>query len=172
MLFSFWKSIVEPLNDPIVVFTALTAIGAIVAAIAAVRANAPNSREKTDILKCEILNFIRNPIGLQVWVRFASLGEANPTSMAELLDIERSRQMGLWGKIVKSRKYSKYKWAVDIIAAMSELQKEGHKSVSIGMTPITSEDISQWNYKQSVAMFSALGVPQEEIDKYLIRNWF
>ena len=57
MLFSVWMSITEFLADPIVLFTALAAAGAIVAAIAAVRANAPNSREKTDILKCEILNF-------------------------------------------------------------------------------------------------------------------
>ena len=158
------------LSEPIVLFTALTALGAIVAAIAAVRANAPNSREKTDILKCEILNFIRNPIGLQVWVRYASLGEANPTSMAKLLDIERSRQMGLWGKIFKSRKYSKYKWTVYIIAAMSELQKEGHKNVSIGMTPITSTDVSRWSYEQSVAILSALGIPEQEIDKYLTHS--
>ena len=53
------------MDDPIVVFTALTALGAIVAAIAAVNANKPNSREKTDILKCEILNFIQSSTGLQ-----------------------------------------------------------------------------------------------------------
>ena len=61
MLFSVWTSITKFLDDPIVLFTALTAIGAIVAAIAAVRANKPNSREKTDILKCEILSFVHNP---------------------------------------------------------------------------------------------------------------
>ena len=172
-----FTNIINLLGEPIVLFTALTALGAIVAAIAAVKANNPNSREKTDILKCEILNFIRNPIGLQVWVRFASLGEANPTSMAELLDIERSRQIipnilriGILGKIFKSRKYSKYKWTVYIIAAMSELEKEGHKNVSIGMTPITSTDVSRWSYEQSVATLSALGMPEEEMDKYLIRN--
>ena len=157
-------------SDPIVLFTALAATAAIVAAIAAVRANAPNSREKTDILKCEILNFLRNPIGLQVWVRYASLGEANPTEMSKLLDIERRRQIGIWGKIFKSRKYSKYKWKAYIIAALSELQKEGHKNVSIGMTPITPEHISQWSYEQSRATLSALGIPEEEMDKYLIRN--
>ena len=97
--------------------------------------------------------------------------------MAELLDLERSRQIipnilkiGILGKIFKSRKYSKYKWTVYIIAAISELEKEGHKSVSIGMTPITSMDIIQWNYEQSVEMLSALGMSQEEMDKYLTRN--
>ena len=47
-------SITNFLGEPVVLFTAFAAFAAIVAAIAAVRANAPNSREKTDILKCEI----------------------------------------------------------------------------------------------------------------------
>ena len=54
-----FTNIINLLGEPIVLFTALTALGAIVAAIAAVKANNPNSREKTDILKCEILSFIQ-----------------------------------------------------------------------------------------------------------------
>ena len=87
------------------------------------------------------------PSGLETWVRLASLGNANPTSMGELLDIERRRQIGILGKIFNRRKYSKYNWTVYIIAAMSELQKEGHESVSIGMIPITPRDISRWSSK-------------------------
>ena len=170
MLFSIWTSIAKFLGDPIVLFTALAAAGAIVAAIAAVRANAPNSREKTDILKCEILNFLQNPIGLQIWVRYASLGEANPTEMSKILDIERRKQIGILGKIFTRRKYSKYKWRVYIIAAMSELQKEGYTNVRIGSASITSAHIRQWSYEQSVAVLSALGIPEEEIDKYLIHS--
>ncbi len=171
--------ITKIVSDPIALFTALAAMAAIVAAMAAVNANKPNSREKTDILKCEILNFIQTPIGLQVWVRYAALGKTTPNGMAELLDIERSKQIfpnilrkGIFRKILKSRKYSKYKWRVYIIAAMSELQKEGYENVGIGTASITPADISQWSYEQSVATLSALGIPQEEIDKYLKYNEF
>ena len=157
-------------SDPIVLFTALAATAAIVAAIAAVRANAPNSREKTDILKCKILNFLQNPIGLEVWVRCASLGESSPAKMSEFLDIERRKQIGILGKIFKRHKYSKYKWRIYIIAAISELLKEGYENVGIGTTLITAKDISQWSYEQSSAMLSALGIPEEEIDKYLSRS--
>ena len=170
MLFSIWTSITKFLGDPIVLFTALAATGAIVAAIAAVRANAPNSREKTDILKCEILNFLQTPIGLEVWVRCASLGESSPARMSEFLDIERRKQIGILGKIFKRRKYSKYKWRIYIIAAMSELQHEGYTNARIGTTPIRSADITQWSYEQSDAMLSALGIPKEERDKYLSRG--
>ena len=165
-----FTNIINLLGEPIVLFTAFAAIAAIVAAIAAVRANAPNSREKTDILKCEILNFLQNPQGLEVWVRCASLGESSPAQMSEYLDIERRKQIGILGKIFKRRKYSKYKWQIYIIAAISELLKEGYKNAGIGTTPITAKDISQWSYEQSVAILSALGIPQEEMDKYLIRN--
>lgn len=173
----FFTNITTLFSEPIVLFTSLTALGAIIAAIAAVYANKPNSREKTDILKCEILNVIRHPTGLETWVRLASSEDANPTSMGLLLDIERSRQIfpnilriGILGKIFKSRKYSKYKWTVYIIAAMSELEKEGYNSVSIGMTPITQTDVRQWSYEQCVAMLSNLGIPEDEIDNYLIRS--
>ena len=172
MLFSVWTSITEFLADPIVLFTALAAAGAIVAAIAAVRANAPNGREKTDILKCEILNFLQNPTGLEVWVRCVSLGESSPAKMSEFLDIERRKQIGILGKIFTRRKYSKYKWRVYIIAAISELLKEGYKNAGIGTTPITAKDISQWSHEQSVELLSALGIPQEEMDKFLTRNYF
>ena len=94
--------------------------------------------------------------------------------MSKLLDIERSKQIfpnilrkGIFRKIFKSRKYSKYKWRVYIIAAMSELQKEGYENGGIGTASITPADISQWSYEQSVATLAALGVPQEEISKYL-----
>ena len=172
MLFSVWTSITEFLDDPIILFTALTATGAIVAAIAAVRANAPNSREKTDILKCEILNFLQNPNGLEVWVRCASLGESSPAQMSEFLDMERRKQIGILGKIFNRRKYSKYKWQIYIIAAISELLKEGYKSAGIGTIPITAKDISQWSYEQCVAILSASGISQEEMDKFLSRNYF
>lgn len=172
MLFSVWTSITEFLADPIVLFTALAAAGAIVAAIAAVRANAPNSREKTDILKCEILNLIQSSTGLQVWVEMAALDQANPNEMSKLLDIERRKQIGILGKIFARRKYSKYKWRIYIIAAISELQKEGYKNVSIGTTPITQQQISQWSYRQSVAMLSALGIPQEKMEIFLKRTYF
>lgn len=147
-------------------FAALAAIAAIVAAMAAVRANAPNSREKTDILKCEILT----PSGLEAWVRCASLGESSPARMSEFLDIERRKQIGILGKIFARRKYSKYKWRVYIIAAISELQMEGYANVGIGTAPTTPADIIRWSYEQSVAMLSALGIPEEEIDKYLYRS--
>lgn len=172
-----FEKITNFFSDPIVLFTALTAIAAIVAAMAAVNANKPNSREKTDILKCEILNFIQTPVGLQVWVGYATLGKSTPDSMAELLDIERSKQIipnilrkGIFRKIFKSRRYSKYKWRVYIIAAMSELQKEGYENVGIGAASVTSAEIGQWKYEQKVIMLSALGMSLEEIDKLLNRN--
>ena len=65
MLFSIWTSITKFLDDHVVLFTAIAAFGAIVAAIAAVNANKPDSREKTDILKCEILNFGISRFGLE-----------------------------------------------------------------------------------------------------------
>ena len=170
MQFGIFTNIIKFLSDPIVLFTAITALGAIVAAIAAVRANAPNSREKTDILKCEILNFLQNATYFQTWVKLATLGHATPAKMSELLDTERIKQIGIWGKVLKSRKYSKYKWRVYIIAAMSELQQEGYDSAGIGTTEITTQDINQWSYEQRKSMLSALGIPQEEMDKYLIRN--
>lgn len=150
-----FTSITSLLGEPIVLFTALTAFGAIVAAIAAVRANAPNSREKTDILKCEILNLLQSRIGLEAWVRCASLGESSPAKMAEFLDMERRKQIGILGKIFKWRKYSKYKWRIYIIAALSELQQEGYKNAGIGTSPVTGEDISQWSYEQSVCSANA-----------------
>ena len=170
MLFSIWTSITKILGDHAVLFTAIAAFGAIVAAVAAVNANKPNSREKTDILKCEILNFLQNPMGLEVWVRYAALGEATPVEMSKLLDIERRKQIGILGKIFNRRKYSKYKWRVYIIAAISELQREGYKNVSIGTTPITSLDIIQWSYEQSRSLLVSLGVPEEEVDNYLTRS--
>ena len=160
-------SITNFLGEPIVLFTAFAAFAAIVAAIAAVRANAPNSREKTDILKCEILNFLQNPIGFQVWVGLASLGHSTPAKMSELLDTERSKQMGLWGKVFKSRKYSKYKWRVYIIAALSELEKEGYETVGIGTANITEDMINQWSYEQVTKLLGNLGIPPEEMDKFI-----
>ena len=146
----FFTNITTLFSEPIVLFTSLTALGAIIAAIAAVYANKPNSREKTDILKCEILNFIRDPKGLEFWVRLAASDDANPTSMGLLLDKERRKQIGILGKIFNRRKYSKNNWTVYIIAAMSELEKEGHKGVSIGMIPITQIELRQWSYEQRV----------------------
>lgn len=134
-------------SEPIVLFTSLTALGAITAAIAAVYANKPNSREKTDILKCEVLNFIQQPTRLKKWVRLATSGDANPTSMGLLLDEERRRQKGILGKIFYRSKYSNNKWKMYIVAAMSELEKEGYNSVSIGMTSITQTDVRQWIHK-------------------------
>ena len=170
ILVEILAKITNLLGEPIVLFTAFAAIAAIVAAIAAVRANAPNSREKTDILKCEILNVLQNPIGFQAWVKLASLGHSTPNKMSELLDIERNKQMGLWGKIFKSRKYSRYKWRVYIIAALSELQREGYDTAGIGTTPITTGHIDQWSYEQSRAILSALGVPEEDMDRYITFN--
>ena len=167
-----FTNITNLLGEPTVFFAALAAVAAIVAAIAAVRANAPNSREKTDILKCEILNFLQTPSGLEAWVKCASLGKSSPAGMSEFLDIERRKQIGILGKIFARRKYSKYKWRVYIIAAISELLKEGYKNAGIGTTPITAKDISQWSHEQSVAILSALGIPQEEMDKFLTRNYF
>ncbi len=174
MLFSVWTSITEFLDDPIVLFTALTAIGAVVAAIAAMNANKPNSREKTDILKCEILNYLQNPIGLQVWVKLAALNQSTPAEMSKLLDIERSKQIfpnilrkGVLGKIFKSRKYGKYKWRVYIIGAMSELQREGYENVSIGTANITQDAVTQWSYEQTKSILIDLGIPEDEVDKYM-----
>lgn len=140
MPFSIWTSATKLLGEPIVLFTALTAMAAIVAAIAAVRANAPNSREKTDILKCEILSFVHNPACFKIWQACILNGEDTPDNIAELLDIERSRQIipnilrkGVLGKIFKSRKYSKYEWVVYITAAMVELGKEEYENVRIGI---------------------------------------
>ena len=148
-------NIINFFRDPIVLFTALASLGAIVAAIAAVNANKPNSREKTDILKCEILNLLQSPAGLLAWVKCAERGESTPSQMAELLDILRSTQVipnilrkGILKRIFKSRKYSKYKWRIYIIAAISELQQEGYESAKIGTTFLTPEDIDQWNYEQ------------------------
>ena len=50
---------------------------------------------------------------------------------------------------------------------MSELQQEGYENVGIGSTPITSEDINQWSYEQSKSILVTLGVPEEEIDRYM-----
>ena len=63
--------------------------------------NAPNSREKTDILKCEILNFLQNATYFQTWVKLATLGHATPAKMSELLDTERIKQIGIWGKVLE-----------------------------------------------------------------------
>ena len=133
-------------SDPIVLFTALAATAAIVAAIAAVRANAPNSREKTDILKCEILSFVYDPAGLKIWQECILNGVGTPNNIAKLLDIERSRQIipnifrtGVFGKIFKSRKYSKYEWVIYITAAMVELDKEEYENVRMGIDYIKPE---------------------------------
>ena len=133
-------------------------------------ANKPNSREKTDILKCEILNFIQSSTGLQAWVQMAALDQVNPAEISKLLDIRRREQIGILGKIFTRRKYSKYKWQVYIIAAISELQKEGYKNVGIGTTPVTSQHISQWSYQQSKSMLIALGVPEEKVNNYITRG--
>ena len=170
MQFGIFTKIIKFFSDPIVLFTALAALGAIVAAIAAVRANAPNSREKTDILKCEILNFIQSSTGLQAWVQMAALDQANPAEMSKLLDIQRRKQIGILEKIFTRRKYSKYKWQVYIISAISELQKEGYQNVGIGTTPVTPQHISMWSYQQSKSMLIALGVPEEQVDNYITRQ--
>ena len=120
------------------------------------------------------INCLQSPIGLLGWVKYAALGKSTPDQMAELLDMQRSKQIipdimrkGVLGNIFKSHKYSKYKWKIYIIAAMSELQQEGYENVGIGSTPITSEDINQWSYEQSKSILVTLGVPEEEIDRYM-----
>ena len=150
ILVEILEKITTLFSDPIVLFTALAAmaaiVAAIVAAIAAVRANAPNSREKTDILKCEILSLVYDPEGLKIWQECILNGEGAPDNIAKLLDIERSRQIipnilrtGVLGKIFKSRKYSKYEWVIYITAAMVELDKEEYENVRMGIDYIKPE---------------------------------
>lgn len=169
------ESIRKILSQPIVlvIFTALTAIGALIAARAAVKANKPNSREKTDIIKCELLNLLHSSTGLEVWSRSASLGTLNPNTISEFLDIERSKQIipsiiriGVLRNIFKSRLYSKYEWKVYIIAAMCELSKEGYEIVRLGMSN-ANEKIMDASYEQVKDLLKNLDIPESEIHKYI-----
>ena len=92
------------------------------------------------------MSFVYDPAGLKIWQECILNGVDIPNNIAKLLDIERSRQIipnilrtGVFGKIFKSRKYSKYEWVVYITAAMVELDKEEYENVRMGIDYIKPE---------------------------------
>ena len=142
------------INDPSVFWAAVAAVAAIIAVIS----NAPNPRERVDILKCEILNFVQTTYGLKAWTwtciaQGYEVGRELRISkdLAKYLDIQRSSHIfpkflrkGILAKIFKTNKYSKRQWRIYIIAAISELKSEGHDFARICETVIDTETIIQW----------------------------
>lgn len=170
------------INDPSVFWAAIAAVAAIIAVIS----NAPNPRERVDILKCEILNFVQTTYGLKTWV-WICVGQGNETGrelriskdLAGLLDIQRSSHIfpkflgkGVLAKIFKTNKYSKRQWRMYIIAAISELKSEGHDFARICETVIDEKTIIQWAEELVEILIPMKDMSEEERQKYMekIRN--
>jgi len=120
-------------NFPLVIST-LSATAAILAALIAFLQTRLNVRERTNILKSEILNIFSTEIGLQLWASkdISQIG-ITPKSISKLLDtcrIKRILPRFLWKLPFNTyifRKYQKYKWSSLIHGALAELAKEGYR---------------------------------------------
>lgn len=170
------------INDPSVFWAAVAAVAAIIAVIS----NAPNPRERVDILKCEILNFVQTTYGLKAWTWICvaqgyGVGSELRISkdLAELLDIQRSSHIfpnflskGILGKIFKISKYSKRQWSIYIIAAISELKSEGHEFARICETVIDTKTIIQWAEELVEILEPMADMSEEDLNVYMekIRN--
>ena len=174
------------INDPSVFWTAVASIAAVVAAIIAVNSNSPNPRERVDILKCEILNFVQTTYGLKMWV-WICVAQGDETGkelrvskdLAKFLDIQRSSHIfpkflrkGILAKIFKTNKYSKRQWSIYIIAAISELKSEGHDFTRICETVIDEKTIIQWAEELVEILKPMADMSEKDRKKYMekIRN--